>query len=71
MLDGYSRTEIEYLIEEYIVGMSHAKRNRDIMRSREIDGLTFEEIAEMYDLSTVQVKNIVYQCNAKLKGKTV
>ena len=71
MLEGYSRTEIEHLIDEWIVGMNHAKRNREIMRSKENDGLTFEEIAEMYDLSTVQVKNIVYQCRAKLKGKTV
>lgn len=71
MLEGYSRSEIEYLIEEYIVGMNHAKRNREIMRLKEIDGLTFEEIAELHDLSTVQVKNIVYQCRAKLKGKTV
>ena len=71
MLEGYSRSEIEYLIEEYIVGMNHAKRNREIMRLKEIDGLTVEEIAELHDLSTVQVKNIVYQGRAKLKGKTV
>ena len=71
MFEGYRRTDIEHLIDEWIVGMNHAKRNRDIMRLKEIDGLTFEEIAEIHDLSTVQVKNIVYQCRAKLKGKTV
>lgn len=71
MFEGYSRTQIELLIDEWIVGMNHAERNRRIMYRKEIDGLTFEELGEEFDLSTVQVKNIVYQCRAKLKGKTV
>ena len=69
--DGLSRTEIEYLIDEWIVGMNNAERNRLIMKRKIIDGLTFEKIAEEFELSDVQVKNIVYQCKEKLKGKTV
>ena len=69
--DGLSRTEIEYLIDEWIVGTNHAERNRRIMKRKIIDGLTFEKIAEEFELSDVQVKNIVYQCKEKLKGKTV
>ena len=48
-----------------IVPLSHkflikAHRNREIMKSRFIDGLTYEELAEKYDLSTTMIKNIVY-----------
>lgn len=57
-----SRTEIEYMIDEYIVGMVHAQRNRAIMKSRYIDGLTYSKIAEKYELSDWQVKNIIYEC---------
>lgn len=57
-----SRTEIEYMIDEYIVGMVHAQRNRAIMKLRYIDGLTYSKIAEMYELSDWQVKNIIYEC---------
>ena len=68
--DGLSRTEIEYLIDEWIVGVNNAQRNRLIMKRKCIDGLTFEKIAEEFELSDVQVKNIVYQCRNMLKGKT-
>lgn len=71
MFEGMSRSEIEYLIDEWIVDMNHAERNRLIMKRKHIDGLTFEETAEEFELSTVQVKNIVKQCRERLKGKTV
>ncbi len=58
-IDGKSASEISLLIDEHIVGRK-AKRNREIMKSRFIDGLTFEELAEKYDLSTTMIKNIVY-----------
>jgi 6-phosphogluconolactonase/glucosamine-6-phosphate isomerase/deaminase len=70
-LGNLSRTEIEYLIDEWIVGMNHAERNRRIMKRKIIDGVTYEKLAEEFELSDVQVKNIVYQCKEKLKGKTV
>lgn len=71
MFEGMSRSEIEYLIDEWIVDMNHAERNRLIMKRKTIDGLTFEEAAEEFELSAVQVKNIVKQCRDRLKGKTV
>jgi len=58
-INGKSVSEISLLIDEHIVGRK-AKRNREIMKSRFIDGLTFEELAEKYDLSTTMIKNIVY-----------
>lgn len=39
----------------------HAQRNRSIMKDRLLHGYTFEQLAEMHDLSVRQVKNIVYR----------
>ena len=55
-----SRTEIENLIDEWIIG-KHAERDRDILRLRLLDGLTYEKIAEKKDMSVRQIKNIVYK----------
>ncbi len=63
LFDGCSRTEIEYLIDEYVVGINHAERNRQVMKRRWIDGVTYESLSEEFELSVLQVKNIVYQCN--------
>lgn len=71
MFEGLPRSEIEYLIEEWVVDMNHAERNRLIMKRRHIDGITYEKLGEEFELSTIQVKNIVRQCNERLKGKTV
>ena len=57
-----SRSEIEYMIDEYIVGIVHAERNRKIMKRRYIDGLTYNMLAEEFELTEWQVKNICYEC---------
>ena len=46
-----SRTEWEYLIEEYVLSI----RDRKIMKSRIIDGMTYEDIAELYEMSVTQI----------------
>ena len=56
----YSRTEIEAAIDEWIIGRN-AERNRKVLKSRLIDGLTFEALAEKYDMSVRQIQNIVYK----------
>lgn len=53
--DNLSRTEIENLVTEWI----HNSRNRNIAKSRFLDGLTYESISEIYDLSVNQTKNII------------
>ncbi len=53
-----SRTELENLIDEWIVG-KNAIRDRAIMKDRLIDGLTYERLAEKYDMSVRQIRNIV------------
>lgn len=68
MFEGKSRTEIENAIDEWIVCCSNAERNRGIMKRRFVDGITYERIAEEFDLSVVQTKNIVYSMKKMLEG---
>ena len=55
-----SKTKIEALIGEWIVGRN-AERDRRILHKRLIDGLTYEKLAEVEDMSVRQIKNIVYK----------
>ena len=55
-----SRPKIDSLIDEWIIGRN-AERNRKILRRRLFDGICFEPLAEEFDLSVRQVKNIVYK----------
>ena len=55
-----SKSQIEHLIDEWIVGRN-AERDRAVMKRRLIDGICFEPLAEEFDLSVRQVKNIVYK----------
>lgn len=50
-----SRSELLYLIDEWIF----KKRDRDIMESRLLDGLTYDELSELYFLSPQRIKVIV------------
>ena len=61
----YSRSELEDGINEWIIGRN-AERNRKLLKRRLIDGLTFERLAEEFDISVRQAKNIVYRCEDKL-----
>ena len=56
----YSNSQISLIIHEYI----HSERDRKIICRRLIDGITYEKLAEEFNLSPRQVKNIVYKCNA-------
>ena len=49
-LTEYGKTEITNLIEEWVVGRN-AKRDRDILLARFIDGATYERIADALDVS--------------------
>ena len=61
MISGrLSRSEIESLIDEWIIGRN-AQRDRKIIKRRLIDGICFEPLAEEFELSVRQVKNIVYK----------
>lgn len=56
----YSRSELDKLIDEWILGRN-AERDRKILRRRLFDGITYERLAEEFELSVRQVKNIVYK----------
>lgn len=56
---GLKRSEVELLINEWIFN----ERNRSITKRKLLDGVTFEKLAEEYDLSVQQVKTIVYKCS--------
>lgn len=53
----YSNSHIKSVIEDWV----HSARDREILCSRYIDGLTFEALAEKHDLSVRHVKTIVYR----------
>lgn len=53
----YSNSGMILLIDEYI----HSERDRKILKRRLIDGITYEGLAEEFDLSVTQVKRIVYK----------
>ena len=55
-----SRSKYNELIDEWIIG-KNSERNRKIMKRRLIDGITFERLAEEFNLSNRHVKNIVYK----------
>lgn len=60
-----SRTQIEHLIDEWIIGRN-AERDRKILKRRLIDGVVYDKLAEEFDLSVRQTKSIVYKCEGKL-----
>lgn len=60
-----SRTEVENLIDEWIIGRN-AERNRKILRRRLLDGITYEKLAEEFDMSVRQIKTIVYRGEEKI-----
>lgn len=60
-MEGFNAMEITATIEQWIVGRN-AQRNREITKRKLVDGITFESLAEEFDLSVRQAKNIVYAC---------
>ena len=61
----YSRTELTEAIDEWIIGRN-AYRDRQILKDRLIEGLTFDSLAEKHDMSVAQVKRIVYKTQERL-----
>ena len=57
------RAELQYLIDQCIFN----ERNRLILADRLLNGTTYERLADKYDLSTQQVKNIVYKAMDRLE----
>ena len=58
-----SRAELQHLIDQWIFNERHSL----ILSDRLFNGTTYERLAEKYDLSTQQVKNIVYKAMDRLE----
>ena len=56
-LTQLDNSEIERRIDERV----HHERNRRILKRRLIDGICYEPLAEEFDMSVRQMKNIVYR----------
>lgn len=56
------RSELEALIDEWIF----SDRDRAILRRRLFDGVTYERLAEEFDLSVRQTKTIIYKAEDRL-----
>lgn len=53
----YKNSDLAAIIDEYI----HSERDRLILKRRYIDGIKLEPLAEEFDLSVRQIKNIIYK----------
>lgn len=53
-------SEMEHMINEYCP----SKRNRELLKERLIDGIKISDLAEKYELSDRQVKNIIKKFKA-------
>ncbi len=58
----YTNSQIKELIDEHI----HSERDRKLLARRLIDGICFEPLAEEFDISVRQCKNIIYREQKRL-----
>ena len=58
----YTNSQVCEVINEYI----HSERDRAILKRRLVDGILFEPLAEEFDMSVRQIKNIVYKGQEKV-----
>lgn len=62
MPEHVCKTDVINVLQEWVIGRN-ALRNKAIFSRKVLDGFTFEAVAEEYDLTDRQVKNIVYKVN--------
>jgi hypothetical protein len=63
--DNVGRTQLLTIINEWVIGRN-AERDRAILCRRLFDGITFERLAEEFDLSPRQTREIVHKCEHKI-----
>lgn len=59
---NYSNSQIREIIAEWV----HNERDRRMLERRMIDGITFERLAEEFDMSDRQVRRIVNNLKEQL-----
>lgn len=60
--EDITTSQVAAAIEEYIF----SARDRAILKRRLIDGICFEPLAEEFDMSVRQIKDIVYKGQDKI-----
>ena len=60
-----SISELSHLIDEWIF----SERDRKILKRRLLDGITYEKIAEEFDMSPRQISTIIYKGTQKVVSK--
>lgn len=58
LLQGYSKSQIIEHIDEWVIGRN-AERNRQILKRKLVDGISYMALADEFDLSLRRVKTIV------------
>lgn len=58
----YSNLEVAVAIDTWI----HSERDRKLLKRRLIDGICYEPLAEEFEMSVRQVKNIIYKGQDKI-----
>ena len=59
---GLTTNDIIELIDQRVLN----ERDRKLLRRRYLDGITYEQLAEEFDLSRTQVCNIVYKYQKRI-----
>lgn len=54
--ENVTNSTLNFCINEYV----RLKKHRDMLRDKWFMGLTLEQIAEKYEISDTQTKNIIY-----------
>ena len=60
--DNVTNTKLNFCINEYV----RIEKHKDMLRDKWFMGLTLEQIAEKYDISETQTKNIIYGIGDKV-----
>ena len=60
--DEFANSQIDAAIAEWI----HSERDRRALHYKLIDGYTYEQIAEILDMSPRQIQKIVYRAEDRL-----
>ena len=58
LIKRYSKSQLMEAIEEWIIGRN-AIRNREILKKKLVDGISYMALADEYDLSLKRIKTIV------------
>ena len=60
-LSELGRTEVERLVDEWIIGFD-AETRRAMLKRRLLDGITFERLAEEFGKSPRRTRTIIHDC---------